>query len=353
LSTLASLGFTPFFEASFRALNLPGGVPGRVSAGHGRLCRVVTELGDFLAEPLGRLRHDDAAEGPPVTGDWVVVRPLDGDRAVVLAVLPRRTAFCRKAAGSETAEQVLAANVDTALLVMGLDADYSPRRLERYLVLAWESGARPVVLLNKTDLCDDLDSRVREIEGVAADAPVLAVCALTGQGTEVLAAELQPGLTAALLGSSGAGKSTLVNRLLGADVRKTAEVRASDGTGRHTTTSRELIPLPSGALLVDTPGLRELQLWASEDALDAVFEDVSALASRCRFRDCRHEAEPGCAVRQAAEAGALSPDRLESHAKLQRELRYLELRRDQQARQAQKARWKTIHKQMRNFRPRG
>ena len=247
----------------------------------------------------------------------------------------------------------LAANVDTVLLVLGLDGDYSPRRLERYLVLAWESGARPVVVLNKADVCGDVPGRVLEIQGVATGAPVHAVCALSGEGLDELAPELRPGRTVALLGSSGAGKTTLVNRFLGSDVRPTREVRASDSRGRHTTTTRELIPLDSGALLIDTPGMRELQLWAGGDALDAVFQDVAAAASLCRFRDCRHESEPDCAVRAASEDGTLSAERRRSHAKLQRELRYLETCRGQRARQAEKARWKTIHKQMRNFKPRG
>jgi len=353
LPTLANLGFTPFFDASFRTLGLPGGVPARVAAGHGRLCRVLTEAGELMAEPLGRLRRESPAAGLPVTGDWVVVRPLDDEQAVVLAVLPRRTVFSRKAAGVETAEQVVAANVDTVFLVLGLDGDYNPRRLERYLVLAWESGARPVVVLNKADLCDDVPSRRLETESVAAGAPVHVVCALSGDGLDVLASELQPGRTVALLGSSGAGKSTLVNRLLGSEVRATREVRAADSRGRHTTTARELVVLDSGALLIDTPGMRELQLWAGDSALAAAFDDVARLAEACRFRDCRHETEPGCAVRAASEAGTLSPERLSSHAKLKRELRHLETRRDQQARQAQKAKWKTIHRQMRSFKPRG
>lgn len=352
MPTLATLGFTPFFDASFRALNLPGGVPARVAAGHGRLCRVITENAELLAEAPGRLRRDAAAAGLPVTGDWVVVDPLGGEKAVVLAVLPRRTAFSRKAAGDKTAEQVVAANVDTVFLVMGLDADYNPRRLERYLVLSWESGARPVVVLNKADLCEAVESRTREIEELAAGVPVHAVCALRGE-LDALRPELQPGRTVALLGSSGAGKSTIANRFLGREVQATREVRAKDGRGRHTTTARELLAVASGAFLLDTPGLRELQLWAGGDALDAVFEDVAALASSCRFRDCRHETEPGCAVRDAAEAGTLAPDRLASHAKLQREIRHLEVRRDQQAQQAEKSKWKTIHKQLRNFKPRG
>jgi ribosome biogenesis GTPase len=349
------LGLTPHFEAAFRALNIDGGVPARVVASHGRLCRVLTETGELMAE-VGGQRRDLEPTTPgrptpvlPVTGDFVVVRPLGDGRALVQAVLPRQTAFSRKAAGEKTVAQVVAANVDVVFLVLGLDGDFSPRRLERYLVLAWESGARPVVVLNKTDMCDDLEGRLQEIAAVACGTDVHAVSALTGAGLEALQPELRPGRTIALLGSSGAGKSTLINRLAGQELRATQPVRERDQRGKHTTTARELVPLESGAWLLDTPGMRELQLWAGEDALDAVFDDVTAVAAQCRFGDCSHRSEPGCAVREALESGSLAPERVRSQEKLKKEIRHLELRQDQGLRLADKARVKTIHRQMRHF----
>jgi ribosome biogenesis GTPase len=273
---------------------------------------------------------------------------------VVVEVLPRRTWLARKVPGAETSVQVVAANVDLALVVAGLDGDYNPRRLERALVLAWDGGAEPVIVLNKADVlpADEVAERVRATEAVAPGVTVLPVSAATGEGMDGVSACLRPGRTAALVGSSGVGKSTLVNRLLGEDRQRTSAVRASDARGRHTTTHRELLSLPGGALLIDTPGLRELQLWAGAEALEGAFADVDALAAGCRFADCTHAEEPGCAVVAAAAAGALGADRLQSYRKLQRELRHLALRQDDLGRREQKQRWRSIHKLARKHRPR-
>jgi ribosome biogenesis GTPase len=242
---------------------------------------------------------------------------------------------------------VLAANVDTVFLVMGLDGDFNLRRIERALVLAWESGAEPVVLLNKADVCDDVPGRRAEVEAVALGVPVLVVAAKPGEGLDTLAPWLVPGRTVALLGSSGVGKSTLVNRLLGREKQKTREVLEADDRGRHTTTHREIIVLPGGALLLDTPGLREIQLWSDGAGLEATFEDVQGLAAHCRFTDCGHGAEPGCAVRAAVEQGRLAAARLASFLKLQAELRAMEVREDPLKRREERSRWKAIHKSLR------
>ncbi len=325
-------------------------MPGRVVAGHTSLLRVRTDEGEALAAVAGSLRHRARApEDRPAVGDWVALRPPGhGHRAVVQAVLPRRTAFVRRAAGRKDVAQVLAANVDAVFLVMGLDRDFSLRRIERALVLTWESGAVPVVLLNKADLCDDVPARRAEVEAVAPGVPVRAIAAKPGEGLDALIPWLVPGQTVALLGSSGVGKSTIVNRLLGREKQKTQEVLAADQRGRHTTTHRELVVLPGGALLLDTPGLREIQLWSDETGLQAAFEDVQDLAAGCRFTDCRHGAEPGCAVRAAVEEGRLDAARLDSFRKLRAELRALEIREDPLKRREERARWKAIHKSMRH-----
>jgi len=351
---LEKLGFDASFEAAFEALGREDLVPGRVAAGHTRLRRVLTERGELLAGVSGRLRH--AAAGPealPAVGDWVALSPLSrGDRGTIHAILPRRSAFVRKAAGTKGHAQILAANVDTAFLVMGLDGDYNPRRIERALVLAWESRASPVVLLNKADVCDDTPQRLAEVEAAAPGVPIHVLSARLGQGLETLVPYLAPGLTAVLLGSSGVGKSTIVNQLLGEERQPISEVRADDQRGRHTTTYRELIVLPGGGLLIDTPGLRELQLWSTGEGLNAAFDDVARLGEGCRFRDCRHEAEPGCAVRGAVEAGELSEERLASYHKLQTEVRHLDARADLGLQRLEKSRWRSIQKAARSHRPR-
>jgi ribosome biogenesis GTPase len=352
---LEELGWSPFFAECWADLAAAEGrVPARVVVAHTRVLRVRTAEGERLAELSGRLRHAArAAIDRPAVGDWVVLRPGSGKgRALVEAVLPRRTAFVRRAAGDVTVQQVLAANVDTVFLVMGLDRDFNPRRLERALVLAWESGADPVVLLNKADLCDDVEARRAEVEVVAPGVPVRVIAAKQGEGLEALSPWLKRGKTVALLGSSGVGKSTIVNRLLGEERQRTREVRESDQRGRHTTTQRELVALPTGGLLLDTPGLREIQLWATEEGLATAFEDVEILAPGCRFRDCAHQSEPDCAVRAAVEAGELPEARLASYHKLQAELRSLEVREDPLLQREERARWRSILKSVKIQRPR-
>jgi ribosome biogenesis GTPase len=351
---LETLGWTSSFEEAFRSFREDGLTPGRISAGFTHLYRVLTAENELLAEVAGRFRHQ--AGGPedfPAVGDWVALeaRPAEG-RATIHALLPRKSAFVRKAAGDTIEAQVLAANVDTVFLVAGLDGDFNPRRVERALVLAWESGAAPVILLNKADLCADVDARRGEMEAVAPGVPVLVVSGRDGLGMDALAPYLAPGRTVALLGSSGVGKSTIVNRLLGEERQRTSEVREHDQRGRHTTTYRELIVLPGGAVLVDTPGLREIQLWATEEGLATAFDDVARLATACRFRDCRHRGEPGCAVLAAVASGELEEERLASHRKLEAELRHLAVKADLGLQSAQKAKWRSIHKAARKNRPR-
>lgn len=281
--------------------------------------------GEVHAEIPGRLRHaaNDRRDLPAV-GDRVLFRPLPGeDRGVIEEVLPRSSVFSRKVAGDRTDEQVVAANIDVLFLVMALNEDLNLRRIERYLTLAWESGAVPVILLTKTDLSPDLARALDEVGAVAPGVEIIPVCAPSGEGLDEVRSHLLPDRTGALLGSSGVGKSTLLNHLIGREVLKVKEIR-DDGKGRHTTTHRELIYLPGGGALIDTPGMRELQLWSADDGLDSAFEDIARLADDCRFTDCSHEKEPGCAVKDAVASGALARARLDSFRKLQNELAYLE-----------------------------
>jgi ribosome biogenesis GTPase / thiamine phosphate phosphatase len=349
LSDLHTLGWDPAWEDTFAPHAARGLSPGRVVDEVRNGCRVSLDGGTpRLATLAGKLRH--LAAGPedlPAVGDWVALQGDDrsGTGLVVAAVLPRRSRFARAAVGGRTSAQVLAANVDAALLVAGLDGDLNARRLERYLAAAWDSGATPAIVLTKADLCPDPVAAVAEVAERHPGVEVQAVSAPEGRGLEGLARLLSPGRTAVLLGSSGAGKSTLLNALLGGEVQDTGEVRASDGRGKHTTTRRQLFALPSGAMLIDTPGLRELALWGVDEAsLEATFEDVDALAAACRFRDCAHQAEPGCAVQVAIASGELEAGRLDGYQKLQREARRQRARQDTRARIDEKQRLKTLFK---------
>ena len=309
--------------------------PGRVAIEFNQIFRVYVEEGEVDAVTAGRLKHRASSRAElPAVGDWVAVRQRPEDGAVIVGVLPRRTAFTRRAAGEPTGEQVVAANVDVVFVVMGLDRDYNPRRLERYLLMARESGAAPVILLTKPDLSPDLPAHIRDVTTLAGDIVVHVVNPKRGEGVEQLHAHLAAGRTAALLGSSGVGKSTIINRLVGVDVQRTREVRASDSRGRHTTTHRELVMLPGGGLIIDTPGMRELQLWGAADAVRETFDDIDALAAGCHFTNCRHRDEPRCAVKAAVAEGTLPAERLDSYVKLQDELATL-------ARQQEERAWKT------------
>jgi ribosome biogenesis GTPase len=302
---------------------------------------------DGAAEVSGRFRHDarGAADFPAV-GDWIGCTVSD-NRAIIHLRLDRKSTLSRAAAGPVPDQQVLAANVDTIFLVTALDADLSARRLERYLTMVWDAGAVPVVVLNKADLNDDPAAACESIRGRLPLVDVLAISALHENGLDALAPYLGPAHTVALLGSSGVGKSTIVNRLLGHNRQPVAAIRDSDGTGRHTTTARLLFELPGGALLIDTPGLRELQLWADESVVAAAFDDIASLASTCRFSDCAHAGEPGCAVADAVDTGRLDPDRLANYRRLLRETAYENRKRDKAAAAETKRQWKQIHKAQR------
>ena len=352
--TLEDLGWNESFAAAFEPHAGQGLVPARVVRESRGVYGVTTGDRELSAAASGRLWYSDEAGGPPAVGDWVAVRlpTLPEEPGLIRAILPRTSKFSRKAAGARTDEQVVAANVDTVFLMTGLDHDYNPRRIERYLTAAWESGSRPVIVLNKADLDAGLDEHVQEVERIVMGVPVHAISAKNGHGVEALAPYLGRGQTVSVLGSSGCGKSTLINRLLGSDIQRTGAVRASDERGRHTTTHRELFLLPGGGLILDTPGMRELQLWEADEGLGAAFADIEELALRCRFSDCRHGGEPGCAIEEAVASGALALERLESWRKLQRELEVIRLRQDDLARLREKQRVKAIHKAQHRFRPR-
>ena len=331
---LSELGWDETFAQHFAEhVTRPDLQPARVAIEFNHNYRVYVDDGELDATAAGRLKHRAQSRAAlPAVGDWVAVRKRpDEDRGAIVAVLPRRSWFSRKMAGQVTNEQVVAANVDVIFIVMGLDADFSLRRLERYLLLARESGAVPVIILTKPDLAGDVTAQVVAVRTTAGDVPVHVVSPKHNEGVGQVAGYLTTGRTGALLGSSGVGKSTIINRLVGEDVRKTREVRESDSRGRHTTTHRELVKLPSGGLIIDTPGMRELQLWDVNEAVRQTFEDIEALGRFCHFTDCRHRDEPRCAVKAAVEEGRLAADRLESYLKLQEELLFLAKQQDERA----------------------
>ncbi len=327
---LDTLGFSPFFE---RQLPDDDSLPARVAGEHKNGYIVWSTAGERFAQLSGRLAAALGDEGYPAVGDWVTLKsvPQAGDTAIIDRVLARRTVFTRGAAGAEGRGQVIAANVDIVFIVTGLDANYNVRRIQRYVARVGASGARPIAVLNKADTCEDVDSRVSEVERAVTGLTVAAISAARGRGLEQLEEYLSPGGTVALVGSSGAGKSTLINRLLGEERRRTGETRADDGRGRHTTSERQMVVLPSGGLLIDTPGMRELAL-PDEEGIDNVFPQIEDLAMRCRFSDCTHLSEPGCAVRQAVETGELPADLVEHYLQLMAEARAGELRHNERVR---------------------
>jgi len=349
--TLAALGWNDHFAAAFAPHAAEGGLPGRVTLELKGYYEVTGEFGAKLGACAGKFINTARAQADfPAIGDWVAVTPQEGEetRVHIHAVLPRRTKFSRVAAGLEKIEQVVAANVDTVFLVSALDGNYHLHRLERYLAAAWASGARPVILLNKADLAEDEATAVpAEIATVAPNVPVFVVSAKTRRGLKALAPYLTPGATVALLGSSGVGKSTLINRLVGENLQDTGDVRDVDGKGRHTTTQRELLVAPDGFIVIDTPGMRELQPWDAAAGVDAAFGDVAALTTRCRFRDCTHTVEPGCAVQAALADGTLDLARWQSYLRMGRATAHEVRRVDRAAQQQHKSHHKKLTKSLR------
>jgi ribosome biogenesis GTPase len=336
----SELGFGPFFSDSFERLADPSLVPARIATVDRTSWQLVGARADH-AELSGRLRHELAPVERPTVGDWVAVADAADGPAIIHAVLPRRTALIRRAAGPTGQPQAIAANLDAVLVVTSANRDANPRRLERYLAVVSGGGAEPIVVVNKIDL-GDAAARLDALAAVAPGVPIVAVSAATGEGVDALRARFGPGVTIGLVGSSGVGKSSLANRLLGREVQATAGIDDND-RGRHTTTRRELLALPGGGLLVDTPGMRELGLAFDDGGLDATFADIGALAAGCRFGDCRHLAEPGCAVQAAIDDGALAPERLASFHKLEREVAAAARRVDPLAQARERQRWKAIH----------
>ena len=346
---LHELGWNSFFQQHVKTGD--SRIPARIVEEQRSAYRVLCAAGELPAETAGHLRHAAMGRsGLPAVGDWVLIEArLAEGRATIHEVLPRKSKFSRKSAGQETAEQIVAANIDTVFLMTSLNADLNLRRIERYLTTVWDSGAQPVVLLSKADLCEDSTAAMEAVASVAFGVPIHTLSSVTGDGLAQIREYLRPGRTAALLGSSGVGKSTLINRLLGDEVQKVREIREDDARGRHTTSARRLFLLRGGGMLIDTPGMRELQLWDTGDGLSQTFDDIQLLAHDCRFRDCRHESEPGCAVQSALAGHQLSSERFESYVKLRRELEHLARKQDVFARTEQNRKWRRIHKAAREL----
>jgi len=353
LKKIENYGWNESWESKWKDQStnekLQASVVGRVLLEHKHMYRVVTNDGEWLASLSGSFKHQaHERRDYPAVGDWVAIEKMPGEeKGIIHGILPRTSVFSRKAAGLTTAEQIVAVNVDIVFLVMSLNQDFNVRRLERYMVAAWDSGANPVIVLTKKDICDDPQTYIEQAEAVAFGVPIHMVSSVTGEGIDALQEMLSEGKTAALLGSSGVGKSSLTNALCGEEVMAVKEIREDDDKGRHTTTHRELFRMPGGGLLIDTPGMREFQMWDNSESLDTGFKDVEELANSCRFNDCQHTGQPGCAVQEALDNGSLTRERYASYEKLKRELAYIERKADAVARKAELGKWKQITKDAR------
>jgi ribosome biogenesis GTPase / thiamine phosphate phosphatase len=343
---MKDLGWNPFFENHYEHYRNQDYSVMRIIRENREKYIACNDTGEFSCEVTGKFRFENESKSQfPAVGDWVVASIVPGEKkAMIHAILPRKSIFSRKVAGEITEEQPVAANIDTIFIITGLDLNYNLRRIERYLSMAWDSGAMPVMLLNKADLCSEAEQRRHEVESVAAGVDVYTLSAHNRKELEQLKKYIQPGRTIAFLGSSGVGKSTIINSLLGTDRLKVNEVSDTGSRGRHTTTFRELIFLPGGGMVIDTPGMRELQVWGDEEGVERVFNDIRELADNCRFKDCSHENEPGCAVREAITNGSLEAKRFENYLKLKKEFAYLSDRQTMKASAIEKARWKDIRK---------
>ncbi len=351
IKQLTDLGWNSFFENQFEPYRNQNYVPMRIIRENREKYTAYGETGELLCEISGKYRFDSTGKSSyPTAGDWVVGTVRNEEmKATIHALLQRKSAFSRKVAGQVTDEQIVAANIDTIFIVTGLDLNYNLRRIERYLAMAWNSGATPVIILNKSDICPEAEIRKSEVESIAFGVDIFTLSAATNTGIEFLYKYIRPGETVAFLGSSGVGKSTIINTLLGVNKLKVNEVSELGSRGRHTTTHRELILLPDGGIVIDTPGMRELQLWGDDEGLRLVFDDIEELALNCRFRDCSHVNEPGCAIIEALNNGILDPGRLESFYKLKKEFIYMADRQTMKANALEKARWKKISKLIKNY----
>lgn len=345
---LIDLGWNDFFEQAFERYRIDGCCAGRVVSEHRGLYRVITEEKEMLAKVSGKMIHGAFGRTDyPAVGDWVALTENHGGSgATIHAILPRFSKFSRRNAGTASGEQIISSNINTVFLVNALNRDFNLRRLERYLTLVWESGASPIVVLSKADLCAEASLKKAEVESMAPGVPVVVISCFTGQGLDQLKTLLKPGITAALLGSSGVGKSSLINFILGQNVLKVNEVRNTDDRGRHTTTHRELVIIPGSGLIIDTPGMRELRLWDAGEGLNITFEDIETLSEKCRFKNCSHSGEPDCAVQEAIVMGNLAQERYNNYVKLQKEQAYLSRKDNLQEQLAEKEKWKKIHKQL-------
>ncbi|MFA5880471.1 MAG: ribosome small subunit-dependent GTPase A [Candidatus Margulisiibacteriota bacterium] len=345
---LENLGWDHFFEKHFAQYQVLGYRPLRIIRENRLKYLAIGDQGEFKCEVTGKFRNKAGGKGNyPAVGDWVAVKMCPNEaKAMIHQVLPKKSAFIRKVAGTITEEQVVASNIDVVFIVCGLDLNYNLRRIERYLALAWESGAQPVVLLNKADICEKLDQYKSEVESIAVGVSIYTISATQNQGLEIINTYVQMGKTAVFLGSSGVGKSTIINSLLAFEQFRINDVSELGSRGRHTTTFRQLVFLPNGGMLIDTPGMREVQVWGEDVGLKQVFDDIEQLATQCKFRDCQHQNEISCAVLKAKEAGTIDQNRYNSYMKLKSEFSYLEARQIMKPNALEKTRWKKISKQI-------